>query len=230
MSKEKLISVVVVVLVVAVVASVIVFGGAGKTKNSLINKTPNMATVNGVPITKEAYDAQLALTISSFKGQGVDVLNADKLAQIKIQVLNDLINNELVNQEIVKAGIKITPESVEVQYQALLNQAGGADKLKIQLNAAKLTEAGLRANIAKQLAVQAYLLQHIDMSTATATPAEIAKFYADNTKGQKNTPLLKNVSEQIRQQLVASKQQLLITTFLASLRQNATIATTTTAL
>lgn len=226
MNKEKMMSIGAIVLVVGVVAGLAIFG-ASKVKKPVASTTTSasVATVNGVAITKETYDAQLATAISAFKSQGVNTDDTAKLAEIKTQVLNDLISNELVAQGVVSAGVKVTDADVEKQFQAVLAQVGGVEKLKEQLIAAKLTEAQLRINISKQLAIQAYLLQNIDMSTATATDAEAKKFYDDNAKGQANVPAYKDVSAQIKQQIVANKQQLLINAFVASLRSKAKVET-----
>src|SRR3989344_4528869 len=112
--------------------------------------------VNGVAISKTIYDNQLALTLSSFKSQGMDFENADNLAQIKTRVLDDLINNELVNQGIASAGIKTNEEDVNKQVEAVIEQAGGTEKYQQELTKANLTEKQFKENISKQLALQAY--------------------------------------------------------------------------
>ena len=226
MNKEKVLSIVVLVLVVAAIAGFAMFGSKKKAPVAQTT-TPEVvvAKVNDVPITQSQYDQQLALALNALKAQGVDTNNADNMAKIRTQVLNDLIGNELVAQGVANAGIKPTPSEVEAQYQAVVQSVGGAANLKAQLASSSMSDAQLRDNIAKQLAIQAYLLKNIDMSSATVTAAEIKKFYTDNTKGVKNPPTLKSVTEQIRQQLLASKQQLLVATFVNSLKAKAKIET-----
>ncbi len=230
--KKKIISIIVVVLVLAVLAlgSYFVFG-----KNKIevpANNAAIAATVNGTIIPKAVYDAQLAKSIATYKEQGVDVADPAKLAQIKTQVLDNLIADELVNQGIVAAGIKITPEEVEKQFQTVLTQTGGADKLQAELIKNNLTEAQLRENISRQLTIQEYLSQNIDLASVTASEAEIAQFYADYSKAQKAAdtkvvvPALKELSDQIKQQIIADKQQTLVTNFIASLRSKATVEIT----
>ena len=224
MNKEKIFSVG--ALVVLIVAATLygVFGMKKSDKMALdTNASANVALVNGVPITQKAFDTQLASATTTLKAQGADVTSPDKLATIKTQVLTDLINNELVGQEIVKAGIKVTSTQVDAQLQAVITQVGGADKLAAQLSAAGMTEATLRDNIAKQISIQTYLTSNIATSSVTVTDAEIKKFYDDNTKGQTGAPPLKQVSAQIKQQLITNKQQLLVNDFLVTLRAKATI-------
>jgi len=229
MNKNVIISVLVVI--VLVVAGYLLLNRKTDTVKPVEQKADVVATVNGVTIPRTVFDAQLATALTTAKTQGVDVTNAEKLSQIKTQVLNDLIGNELINQSVAKAGIQVAPAEVETQFQAILKQAGGAAGLATELTKSNLTEAQLRENISKQLAVQTYLLQNIDVKSITVSDAEIAQFYADYSKaqkdaGQKTVPALKDLSEQIKQQITANKQQTLIVNFVATLRAAAKVETT----
>ncbi len=227
MSKEKIVSIVVIVVVIAGIAGIAVYGG----KKASLSKAPvAVAYVNDAPITKDAFDAQVTTALNNLKSQGVDVASSTIIAQVKVQVLNDMVNDALVSQEIAKAKIAATQQQIDAQYQTLVSQAGGTDKLASQLAAANLTDAQLRANIAKQLAVRSYLISKIDMNSATATVQEIKSYYQQAINGQKNPPALNAVAEQIRQQLIANKQQALINALLNTLRAGAKISTTTTPL
>lgn len=221
-----------IVLIVIVIVVLAVIGYFAFGRKTAVAPVASAAMVNGVIIPKADYDTQLAAAIAASKTQGVDVTDATKLAAIKTQVMDNLISNELVAQGIKAAGIKATPEEIEKQFQAILTQTGGADKLKEELVKANITEAKLRENIAKQIEIQAYLLKNIDVAKITVTSEEIAQFYADYSKAQKATnakavvPALKDVSEQIKQQITSNKQQALIVSFIASLRAAAKIETT----
>ena len=228
MNTQKAIAIV--VAVVVVVGAVLYFGfGFGKGSKPVVSTSPTAsttaATVNGVAITRAAFDAQLASRVATYRSQGIDVTDPTKLAQINAQLLDDLINNEVVSQEVAKVGITVSPSDVEKQYQALLTSAGGADGLKTQLTAANITDAQLRTNISTQLAIQSYLLANIATSSITVSDAEVKAFYDTNTKGVKDPPSLKTVTAQIKQQLTTNKQQELINVFVASLRAKADIKT-----
>lgn len=224
-SMSKIIIAVVVVAVLAVAGYFAMKGGKTMTPTA---SAASVATVNGVAIPKATFDTQLASTIASYQAQGIAATSTADVAQVKTQVLDNLISNELLNQAVTVAGIKTSAADVETQYQALLTQAGGADKLQTQMTAANLTEAQLRDNISKQLAVQTYLAQNIDTKSITATDAEIAQFYADYSKaqkaaGQKTVPALSTLSAQIKQQIITNKENALVTTFIASLRAKANV-------
>lgn len=230
-SKNKIIPILVLVLVILAIAGYFIFS-KNKIKIPVNNNIASVATVNGDIITKADYNTQLANSLASYKIQGVDVTDVTKLSQIKTQVLDNLISDKLISQGVVASGIKATADEVEKQFQTILTQIGGADALKVELVKNNLTEAQLRENISKQLAAQAYLLQNIDTKSIIVSDAEIAQFYADYSKTQKTTnpkavvPALKDLSAQIKQQLISNKQQALIVNFIASLRAKAKIETT----
>lgn len=210
----------------------IVAGGVGYMVYGKSNKevavaqpVEKVATVNGVEIAKSAYESQLASAITTLKARGVNTDDATQLTQIKNQVLTDLINNEVLNQAVIASGVTATADEVEKQVQALIAQVGGADKFAGELVKANLTEAQLRDNISKQLAAQKYLLTKVDVSKAVASEEEITKFYNDNVKGQTGAPALKDVKEQIRQQIVNTKQQQLVLAYVETLKVGAKIET-----
>jgi hypothetical protein len=219
MNKEKIVSVVVVLLVLGAIG----YGVFGMKKPATTPVVANVAMVNGVAITQTVYDAQLQTTIASFKQQGLDTEKPENLKLIREQVLNDLIGNELVMQEINKLGLKATVEEVNAQFQAVLTQAGGADKLNAELVKANITEAQFKENIARQIVIQKYLTQNIDTSSIKVTAAEIEQFYKDNGGGAEGSPKLADVKAQIEQQLIANKQQVLVANFVAALRAKAAV-------
>jgi hypothetical protein len=224
----KKIIIAVVVLIIILVGGYFVFKHSGAGSAS----AQSVATVNGVALPKTTFDTQLASAIASYAAQGVSATSTpEELAQIKQQVLDNMIDNELLNQGVKAAGITASSTEVEAQYQALVSQAGGADKLATELTQSKMTDAQLRQNISNQLAVQAYLLQNIDVSTITASDAEVAAFYAQYSAQQKaagqTVPALTDLSAQIKQQIISNKENTAVTNFIAGLRAKATIATST---
>lgn len=224
MSKEKIIAGVVVLVVLVGIG----YSYMGKSKKPVVSETPKVetvATVNGIDITKAAYESQLAAAITTLKSQGVNTDDANQLSAIKNQVLNGLIGNELLNQAVKASGVTATAEEIEKGFQTVMSNTGGADKLQAELAKNNMTEAQLRENIAKQLATQKYLLSKIDISTATASDAEVTKFYNDNLKGKAGAPALKDVSAQIKQQIINTKQQQLLAAFIQTLRQAAKVET-----
>lgn len=217
-----MLSVGVLVLLVAAVGGYLLFGKA-KTEKPVAAQAVTVAKVNGVAITQAELDTQVSTTLANLNAQGIQATTTEQLAQVKNQALDDLINNELVNQGIAADGITVKSEDVNSQYLALVTQLGGQDKMNAQIKQASTTEAQVRSNIEKQMKIQAYLSKNIDLNSANVTDKEVSDYYKANTQGQKNVPALKDVSAQIKQQLVAAKQQQLILNFIAALKAKATI-------
>jgi hypothetical protein len=222
MDNQKMLSVGVLVLLVAAVGGYLLFGKA-KTEKPVAAQAVTVAKVNGVAITQAELDTQVSTTLANLNAQGIQATTTEQLAQVKNQALDDLINNELVNQGIAADGITVKSEDVNSQYLALVTQLGGQDKMNAQIKQASTTEAQVRSNIEKQMKIQAYLSKNIDLNSANVTDKEVSDYYKANTQGQKNVPALKDVSAQIKQQLVAAKQQQLILNFIAALKAKATI-------
>ncbi len=226
MNTSKIVSMVVAVVVLALAGYFVFRGDKNETVTPPV--VESVATVNGVAIPKSNYETQLANSIASLKTQGVDTENAETLAKIRTQVLDDMINNELVNQGIAAAGITVNPADVDKQIQTITEQAGGVEKLQGELVKANLTEAQLRENVSRQLAIQTYLAANVNVAGITVTDAEVSQFYADYSKSQKDAgvktvPPLKELTSQIKQQITLNKQQALVNEFITSLRNKAQI-------
>ncbi|MFA5791842.1 MAG: SurA N-terminal domain-containing protein [Candidatus Paceibacterota bacterium] len=224
--RKNIASIVVLILAILIIGGYFVFG-----KNKTNNIAPSVAIVNGAPILKTAYDTALTNSLALYKTEGIDTEDATKLSQIKTQVLDNLINNELLLQGVSNAGIKTTSEEIEKQFQLILTQSGGKDKFQAELIKNNLTETQLRENISKQITIQTYLLQNIDTKSINVSEAEIEQLYADYSKiqkdsGQKDVPALKDLSEEIKQQIISNKQQVLVGNFISSLRAKAKIEKT----
>ncbi len=221
---------IVIILIVLVVVGYFAFKN-NKSISSIVGQNVSVATVNGVAISKATFDDQLATAITSYTAQGVNATSTAVLAQIKAQVLDNLINNEVLNQAVKVAGIVASSTQADAQYQALVTQAGGLDKLQTQLTQSNMTMTQLKDNISKQLAAQAYLMQNINTTSITASDAEVAQFYAQYSSSLKaagqTVPALSTLSDKIKQQIILNKEQALVSNFVAGLRAKAAIATST---
>ncbi len=207
------------VIGILVVIAAVWYVGWGKTEASV-------ATVNGVAITQKAYDAQLATVTANLKAQGIATDTAEAQAEIKTQVLNDLISNELVMQGIKASGVTATDAEVETEFQALVTQNGGEAGFQAALKQANVSEKDLRANIKNQIAIQKYLLANVNVDAVAVTDAEISTFYDEYKTAQgTTTPALSEISADIKQQLTLNKQQELVNAFIADLRAKAAVET-----
>lgn len=237
MDKKKIIGGVLALIIVAL-GGYMIFSKKSTTA-PVVETVKTVAKVNGVVITEKEYEDQLAASILALKNQGVDATASSTLSSLKTQVLNDMITNEIISQGVKAAGITVSQQEIDTQFNTIVTQVGGADKLAAELAKANLTEAKLKENISKQIAAQKFILANINQASTTVTDAEIKKFYDDAVKaqeeankklpkGQKPQPIpkLADVKAQIQQQLVLQKQQALATAFIQQLRAKAQVETT----
>lgn len=183
-----------------------------------------VASVNGQNITYgqlTAAEAQLATQA------GVSATSTDPTVKSQLQsgALDSLISLALLQQAAQKAGIVASSTAVDAQVQAAKTQLGGDAAYQQALAKQGITESALRDQIAKNLAVQIYLEQTLNLSQATATDAEISAAYDQVKSQQSDVPPLSQVKDQVKQLVIQQKQQQLISNEVAKLRQGANIQT-----
>lgn len=218
----------VIVLIGLVVGGYFAINSKKTTEVASSAKTASIATVNGFPITKAVYEAQVANALTSYQAQGIIATTTEQLAIIKKQVLDNLISNQLLDAAVASSGTKVSADEINTQIQTIQKQSGGAEGFKVALAKNNLTEESLRENVAKQLGVQKFLLANIDSKSVTVSDTEVEQFYADYSKqqkaaGQKTIPTLKELSADIKLQITSNKQQVLANAYVESLRTKATI-------
>ncbi|MFO0955766.1 MAG: peptidylprolyl isomerase [Candidatus Saccharibacteria bacterium] len=94
-------------------------------------------SVNGNPLWNTSTYSEYLFELSSIKkfytSQGQD-LNSDegkkRLAELKQELLKQLEDNQIIRQEAAKERIKVTQKEVDEEYNKLVKNAGGPDKVK----------------------------------------------------------------------------------------------------
>ncbi|MEX0930696.1 MAG: SurA N-terminal domain-containing protein [Candidatus Paceibacterota bacterium] len=194
-------------------------GDTQPIENGEEQQTGPVAIVNGEEIPREIFNQnleQFRASVSETERESLD-------AQIQQQVLNTLINNTLIRQEIEEQGLTADDVAVQTEFEAIQENAGGAEELQTQLDAAGLTEAELRAQIAEQVVINTYLESVVNIENVEVTEEEIQSFYDELSAENQELPPLEEVRDQIEQQLRAQKQQEEIGTVLETLRADADI-------
>lgn len=112
-----------------------------------------VAVVNGSVITQRDLDREMNGTKRRLAGMGKSIED-DKLQILKIQVLENLINLELLYQESQKNGIAIEKAAINEQLKTIKTRFQNEDNFKKALHNMDLTEADLRLQIRRELAVR----------------------------------------------------------------------------
>lgn len=181
-----------------------------------------VATVNGIAITRSqltAMESQIAAQ------QGVAATSTAVQAQFQTAALDSLIGQVLLEQAAKPAGVTASSTDVDAQLASAKAQFKTPDDYEKALAAQGMTEDDLRAQISKGLVLNAYLERQLNLSTATATDAEIQAAYKEIASQQTGTtiPPLSQVRDQVARMIVQQKQQVSINAYITQLRSTANI-------
>ena len=136
------------------------------------------AMVNGQIIPLKSYNGQVQAIIQQYANQGVNFQDA-QLADLKIKVLENLIDQELLYQDANSKGLTISDDAVNAQIDAVKSQFPDEATFKKELAAQGMTEEEIRSDISKTLLVEDYITTKYG-PTIKIAGAETLKFYQDN--------------------------------------------------
>ncbi|NVL91808.1 MAG: SurA N-terminal domain-containing protein [Desulfobacterales bacterium] len=115
-----------------------------------------VAVVNGSVITQEDFDREMSLVQRQLASTGKSVSDA-QLPAIKKEVLEGLINGELLYQESQSKGIKVEEAAIHEQLKALKGRFSSEDEFKSALISLSLSEARLRSQLKREMAIQQFI-------------------------------------------------------------------------
>ncbi len=228
MNKNKITGAVVVGIVIVAAVWYALTGHVSGGGNATV------AIVNGTPITR----SQLTTSEAQFAAQqGLSATSTAAQAEFQTTALNLLIGQTLIKQAAQKAGVTASSTEVDAELQAEKAQFSSQSDYEKALASQAVTEADLRAQISDNLVINTYLGQELNLSTATATAADIQTAYnlvaSEHTAGASALPPLAQVRAQVAQMVVQQKQESIVDAYVAQLRAAANvqilIATSTSA-
>jgi len=131
------------------------------------------ATVNGRPITFPELDKQYQ---SQFAAS--DRSSDDQVTIQKLEVLRTLVDNEIMLQRAEKMGLMAVDADVDAKFNEL-KAPYTQEEFQKQLNARKMTQEDLKAQLRRDLSVQKLFNKEIT-SQINITDRDIADFYGGN--------------------------------------------------
>lgn len=137
-----------------------------------------VATVNGVTITQDDFDKEMARVRSQFARSGRS-LRESQLPDIKDRVLETLINRELLYQESQNKGVKVEDAEVNQQVDILKKRFPKEDEFKAALLEMKISEAELKSQIRKGMAIQQFVDKDL-VQDVKVSETEVKDFYINN--------------------------------------------------
>ena len=137
----------------------------------------NVATVNGVAIKRADFERELFAVKSRIGSHGK--LAADQEAELKKSVLEKMIGGELLYQASKKKGVKVEAAAVDAELAKLKKRFPGDKEFKAAMKQAGTSEAELKGQMQKNLAIQRLIDQDF-VAKSAATPEEAKDFYEKN--------------------------------------------------
>jgi peptidyl-prolyl cis-trans isomerase C len=137
-----------------------------------------VAEVNGVVISQEQFDKELEIHLERVSRQGRQLAD-DQLSALKKDILEGLIEREILFQECQKTGIKIQDQAVDDQLAAIKKRFPSEAEYNSALSAMKLTEADVKDQVARGLAIRELIDQQIS-GKIEITDEESKAFYDRN--------------------------------------------------
>ncbi len=138
------------------------------------------AMVNGVVIPIKSYNGQVQAIIQQYTSQGVNFQDT-QLADLKIKVLENLIDQELLYQDAKSKGLKIDDAAITVQLDAVKAQFPDEATFKSQLAAQGMTEEDIKLDIGKTLLVEDYITSKYG-PLIKIEDSDILEFYNGNSQ------------------------------------------------
>ena len=142
-----------------------------------------VAVVNGTVIKQAEFDSELNRVLERLQRTG-RIPNDLERSQIKKQVLENLIARELLYQESQKKGIKVDQKEIEAQITALKGRFPSEVEFKNALSTANLTEADLRFQFERDVAIRKLLDDQIG-GKSTVSEKESRAHYDGNLESFK---------------------------------------------
>ncbi len=119
-----------------------------------------VAIVNGSAITLKDFNREINNVRQRLASRGKPI-DDSQLQAIKNEVLEGLINGELLYQESKRKAIKVEEVAINEQLGTLKKRFPSEDEFKTALNKMNLSEADIRSQIKKGLAIQQFITKHI---------------------------------------------------------------------
>ena len=157
-----------------------------------------VAVVNGVTISKDAYDRELDFFVRRAAPGGQQIPDV-QMAQMKSEVLESLIDRELLFQESKKKGIQVKSDAVSDQLQKIQQRYPNKEEFQKLLSNMGLTESDVQAQIERGMAIQKLIDKEVT-EKIKVSDEETKAFYDKN-------PQLFQQPEQIKASHILIKVQ-----------------------
>jgi len=211
------------IIVIIVIAAIGYFVYAASDTTN----TDSVASVNGVSIGKDLFDARLEQAKEAFTAQGGDLSTDGVERELEHQVLTQLINEQLVYQAAQADGVEVADGAVDEQYNQIASRFASEQEFETEVMRASFdTTDAFKKDVRRQILTQNYIDAFAADLGITVTDAEVDAVYANLTEAQTTAaevPALEDIRETLRNEILQSQIANSFQTRLAELRSAAKI-------
>ena len=154
------------------------------------------ARVNGVNISLDLYNRQVAQAQAAMVSQGLDPNSAtgkEAIKSLKQQVLDQLINDVVIGLQAEKEGVKVTDNDLNSRLTQMVTDAGSVEKLNEYLTKNQMSIVDLCSQLRSQIAGEAMLSR-----VASTLPTNVEQVHARHILVT-TAALAQTVLQQVRQ-------------------------------
>lgn len=151
---------------------------AGRPASCDTKADDTVALVNGTKLSRSALDQEFS-AIQQRMQMGGQMLSEEQSKELQSTVLDRMIDRELLFQASKKEGVKVEEKSITEEVDKFKEQFPTEDAFKEVLTGMKMSEADLRGEFSRGLAIQEFVEKSI-VSKVSISDDEAKKFYEEN--------------------------------------------------
>lgn len=145
-----------------------------------------IALVNGVAITHKSFQQEVLAAQAQLNQSGKS-MDASAFEQMKIEILNELIDTELLYQASQKKGLQVAAATIEREFLEVRQRFPSEKAFTRGLEEMGMSHAEMKEKLAKSLTIETFITQHITQDISV-TETEIRQYY-DNRPELFESPL-----------------------------------------
>lgn len=191
--------------------------------NRMVAMNKAVATVNDTKISQFDLEISMSQISAGAAIQGIDIADPEVKSKIQDQAIDMLVNTELLKQEAAARNIVVTDADVDARLESLKTDVGGEEILAERMAEFNIDQKTLLRDIRNELTIQALLDEVFKEKGTEVTNKDIQDFYEAAGGNAAGLPPLADVREQIEQQVRSNKEQEIVTTFVAELKEKAKV-------
>lgn len=182
-----------------------------------------VAVVNGEEVAMEEFERQLDQFKANYEQQGLPFPEGENLAQLKQQIVDQLVSKTLLVQEADSRGITATEEEIQSQYEETVKGFPDEKAFEQALEDQGLSQEDLEGLIADSIKIENLLDPVVEKAEVDApTEDELHKLY-DQYSQEQELPPFEDVKDQLEAELLNQRQNEVVQDFIQELKAESTI-------